>query len=89
MAPGLRKHVKKRHKDFLKYLDIISDIITNPDYIGVNPNEPNSVELVKIYDHIILVSVNLSMDTEKKYLYVSSLYDISNGKLLNRINRIE
>ena len=70
----------------MRFLDSISDIVTNPDYIGVNPNEPDSVELVKIYDHIILVSVTLSIDTEQQYLYVSSLYDISNGKLRNRIN---
>lgn len=86
MAPGVRKHVKQKHKDCLKYLDDISDIIAYPDYIGINPNEPDSVELVKIFDDIILVSVNLSVDTEEQYLYVSSLYDISNGKLQNRIN---
>ncbi|MPN37301.1 hypothetical protein SDC9_184817 [bioreactor metagenome] len=86
MAPGVKKHVKKKHKDFLKYLDNISDIINSPDYIGVNPNEPNSVEFIKIFDDIILVSVNLCTNTEQQYLYVSSLYDISNGKLQNRIN---
>lgn len=86
MAPGLIKHVKKKHNDCLKYLDDITDIITNPDYIGVNPSEPNSVEVVKIYDEIILVSVNLSMGTEQQYLFVSSLYHISDGKLQNRIN---
>lgn len=86
LAPGVKKHIKKKHKDFLKYLDNISEIIANPDYVGVHPNEPNSVEMVKIFDDIILVSMNLSMDTEQQYLYVSSLYDISDGKLQNRIN---
>lgn len=86
MVPGVKKHIKKKHKDCFKYFKDIPDIITNPDYIGVNPNEPNSVEFVKTFDDIILVSVNLSIDTEQQYLFVSSLYDISNGKLKNRIN---
>lgn len=86
MAPGVRKHVKKRHEHCLKYLEFISDIVDNPDYVGINPSEPNSIELVKIFDDNILVSINLSTATEMNYLYVSSLYDISNGKLKNRIN---
>ncbi len=54
MAPGLKKHVKKKHKDCLKYLEFISDIITNPDYVGINPNEPDSLEFVKIFEDNIL-----------------------------------
>lgn len=83
---GIRRHVKKKHKDCLEYMDKISDIIDSPDYVGINPNEPNSVEFVKVFDKNILVSINLSINTEDEYLYISSLYDISEAKLNNRIN---
>ena len=37
---NLKKHlIKRNHIDVLKYLDKIDDIINNPDYIGVHPNE--------------------------------------------------
>ena len=83
---GLRKHIKKKHKMCLKYMENIEDIIQNPDYVGINPDEPNSVELVKVLNDNVLVSINLSSDTEEKYLFVSSIYDISDGKLNNRLN---
>ena len=86
MAPGFKKHIEKKHSDFLRYVPSIPDIVSNPDYVGTHPNEPDSIELVKIYDDNILLSITLSIDTEDEYLYVSSLYDISDGKLHNRIN---
>ncbi|MCT4595642.1 MAG: hypothetical protein N4A57_15445 [Anaeromicrobium sp.] len=86
MYPGFKKHVKKRHPDCVKYIANVQDIINNPDYIGVHPKEEHSVELVKIYDKNILLSINLSTKTDTEYLYVSSLYDISQAKLNNRIN---
>jgi len=84
--PGFRKHVKKKHKNCLEYIPKIQEIIANPDYVGVNPDEPNSVEYVKVFDKTVLLSVNLCTDKEEDYLYVSSLYDISEGKLNNRLN---
>ena len=36
---GLKRHLEKRkHYDVLKYVDKISDIIENPDYVGINTN---------------------------------------------------
>lgn len=80
---GAKKHMKKKHKNCLKYLDRLAEIIENPDYIGCHPNEVNSVELVKIFDDNVLVAVKLS---DEGYLYISNMYDISSGKLNNRIN---
>ena len=84
--PGLRKHILLKHKNCLKYLGDINIIIQEPDYIGVNPNEQNSVEYVKTLDNNVLVSVNLSSDSDENYLFVSSVYDISNAKLQNRLH---
>ncbi len=85
MYPGFKKHIEKRHPDCIKYISNIQNIVNNPDYIGIHPSEENSVELVKVFDKNILLSINLSTKTEKEYLYVSSLYEISQAKLDNRI----
>lgn len=42
--------------------------------------------MVKIFNDNILLSIKLCIDFEPNYLYVSSLYDISEGKLNNRTN---
>ena len=84
LSSGLRKHVKKRHPNCVRYLKRIKEIIANPDYIGVHPREPNSVELVKVFDQNILVAIKLN--AENSQYYVASLYEISEFKKLNRIN---
>ena len=39
-STGLPAHmVKRKHFNCLKYIDDIPDILENPDYVGVNPNE--------------------------------------------------
>lgn len=80
----LINHIQRRHPAFVEYMDKLPEILSEPDYIGQNPKEPNSIELVKMFEDNILVAVKL--DTKKDYLYVASLYDISDGKLHNRIH---
>ena len=48
-SKGLPSHmVKRKHFKCLKYIDYIPDIILEPDYIGINPNEQSvSIELIK------------------------------------------
>ena len=48
-SKGLPTHmVKRKHYNCLKYIDYIPEIIKNPDYVGVNPNESTiSFELIK------------------------------------------
>jgi hypothetical protein len=82
--PGVEKHVNKKHSEYLQYLDKISLIISNPDYIGKHPTIPNSIELIKVFDENILVSVNL--DEVEGYLYVSSLYDVKESKIKRRLH---
>jgi hypothetical protein len=71
---GLKIHVKKRHPACTKYLEDIALIITSPDYIGVNPREPNSIELVKRFNDNIQIGIKL--DTKNDYLYVSTLFRV-------------
>ena len=81
---GLHKNISNRHPDCLKYLNSIPDIIDSPDYIGINPHEAKSIELVKKYDSNILVGIKL--DLSKNYLYVASLYEISDAKVNRRLH---
>ena len=48
---NLEKHlIKRNHIDALKYFDKIEEIINNPEYGGMNPNEKSeSIEYVKIF----------------------------------------
>ncbi len=83
-SSGLHKHISSRHPDCLKYLNSIPDIIDCPDYIGINPHEPKSIELVKKYDSNVLVGIKL--DLNENYLYVASLYEISDSKVKRRLH---
>lgn len=64
-SKGLPIHmIKRRHEKCLKYIDYIPDIIENPDYIGINPNEnaDKSIELIKKYKDNILIGIKIDKD---------------------------
>lgn len=85
-SKGLPAHmIKRKHFNCLKYIDYIPDIITNPDYIGINPNEEGtSVEIIKRYKDNVLVGIKLDLDGE--YLYVSTIHDIQESKIERRLH---
>lgn len=85
-SKGLPAHmVKRKHYKCLKYIDYIPDIISNPDYIGINPNESDdSIEIVKKYDDNVLLGIKL--DSDGKYLYVSTMFDVQESKVLRRLH---
>ena len=78
--------LKRNHVKCLKYIDYIPDIITNPDYIGVNPNEKDtqSMELIKCYKDNVLIGIKL--DKSNNYLYVSTMYNITDSKVQRRLH---
>lgn len=77
MFPGAVKHIKKNHASILMtYYSDIPDIISNPDYVGQNPKEPNSVELYKIIGDDLLIAIKLD---PSGYFYLGSFYDLHNG----------
>lgn len=82
-SSGLVVHIRKKHPSLLGNVLDISKIISSPDYIGHNTNEPDSVELVKVLGKNLQVCIKL--DTKQNYLYVASLYDITEAKLNKRI----
>ena len=85
-SKGLPAHMlKSKHEKCLKYIDYIPDIIDNPDYIGVNPNEngTDSIELIKRYRDNVMIGIKL--DKENDYLYVSTMHDIQESKIQRRL----
>lgn len=82
-SEGLAVHVKKRHPDEIGNLEYIPDVIKSPDYVGRNPKEPSSIELVKIIENNVMVCIKL--DKSNDYLFVASVFNITDSKLQNRI----
>lgn len=83
-SSGLQKHVKKHQKEKATIMSDIPTVIQQPDYIGCNPKEPDSIELVKKFGENVMVCVKL--DSKNGYLYVASVYTVSESKLNNRLN---
>lgn len=68
----------------MKYIDYIQEIIKNPDYVGINPNESTiSFELIKKYSDNIMIGIKI--DTDGRYLYVSTMHDIQESKVKRRL----
>ena len=84
VSDGLEVHVRARHGACLPYLAKIQEIIEHPDYVGKNPSEPDSIELVKVYGDNIQIGIKL--DSSNGYLYVATLFDIKQGKIDRRLN---
>ncbi len=84
VSDGLKKHIQARHSNCMGYISKIPDIISNPDYVGKNPTEPNSIELVKTFADNIQIGIKL--DTSKGYLYVATLFDIKQAKINRRLH---
>lgn len=85
-SKGLPSHIlKRKHYKCLKYIDYIPDIISEPDYIGINPNEQGkSIELIKIYAENIMIGIKL--DTSGEYMYVSTMIDVHDSKIERRLH---
>ena len=85
---GTFKHISKRHPDILNSKDIIIKVLDSPDYIGQNPKEKSSLELIKKIDENYLVAIKIDIKTNN--LIVASTYKISDSKLQKMIlsNRV-
>lgn len=83
-SKGLPAHLlKRKHYNALKYIDYLPEIISNPDYVGIDPKEPDSVEFVKVYKDNIWVGIKLYKDGD--YYYVSTMYDVQEAKISRRL----
>ena len=82
---NLKKHLEKRnHDNMIKYLSRISELLENPDYIGINPRERGrSIEYVIQLDENVLIGIKL--DYKNEYFYIATMHEISELKLNQRI----
>lgn len=81
----LKKHIiQRKHDDVLPYFSELENILENPDYVGVNPNEKDiSLECVKLFNDNVLVALKLNKN--KNGFYVPTMYTINDYKLKRRI----
>ena len=82
---NLRKHLEKRnHDNMIKYLSRISELLENPDYIGINPRERGRrIEYVIQLEENVLIGIKL--DYKNEYFYIATMHEISELKLNQRI----
>ena len=83
-SPGVLKHIMKRHG---KQLDrkTKASILDYPDYIGIykNGEGQTAVEFIKrVYTNLLL---GVEVDEEKEYIYVTTMYPITDKKIENRV----
>lgn len=69
--------------DFDYYVDMIPEIIENPDYIGVKEKN-KSIQFIKQYDNNILIAIRL---TTKGRLSFRTMYPITDGQLDDYIRK--
>ncbi|MGL5713726.1 MAG: PBECR2 nuclease fold domain-containing protein [Paraclostridium sp.] len=90
-APGVLKHIKKRHSHELSeevlsnIINTIKAVLKTPEYIGNHPKKiGTSIEFVKKIDDNILIATEL--DIKDNYIYVASMYPINQSKIDNRLH---
>ena len=90
-SPGVLKHIIKRHGRQLDrqtrngILDWMKKILEEPDYVGIYKNEggQTAVEFIKsVYTNLLL---GVELDEENQYIYVTTMYPITDKKIENRI----
>ena len=78
-------HMQKSHpEDYKKYFQEIKNILSNPDYIGINKKD-NSFEFIKEYkinSEFVKVAVRVSLN---KCYFARSLYVLKNNRVNNFI----
>lgn len=80
ISDGNEEHIKKDHPiEYEKYFSELSNILDDPDYLGVHPNG-RSIQYFKFFDdgpERVLVAVRA---TNKGKLFVRSLYSVTEEK---------
>ena len=81
------KHMKTSHPDdYSKYGNYLKEILSSPDYVGLNPKD-SSIEYVKEFkmnNDYVKVAVRISAG--KKY-YARSLYILNRNRVNNFIKK--
>jgi phage-Barnase-EndoU-ColicinE5/D-RelE like nuclease3 len=75
----LHKKDFKNEESFVKHIELIPEIIENPDYIGLHPTK-NSIEFIKILDELMIVAVRIK---NKGNLAVRTVFILSETQLID------
>ena len=70
-------------EEYYECLKSIPNIIKNPDYIGLHPND-NSIQYIKIISEIVLVAVRISHNRNASY---RTMYPITDSQLNDYIRK--
>lgn len=85
IGPSNIAHMQSSHpNDYVKYKDELLNILSSPDYVGVNPRD-NSIEFVKEFqleDEYVKVAIRVS---DNKRYYARSLYVLNYNRVQNFI----
>lgn len=90
-SPGVINHIKNKHGKHLgrkvieNIIGYMKEIINNPDYIGVYSISKNEIHIELIKNLKINILIGIDINKERDYIYVSTMYPITDSKINNRI----
>ncbi len=81
------QHMKASHpKDYQKYSSHITNILSSPDYVGINKKD-NSIEYVKEFkvdNEFVKVAVRISLNGK---VFARSVYVLNKNRVYNFISK--
>ena len=83
-----REHMEKKHShDYYYYHHLLPNIISNPDYVGIEPKN-NSIEYIKevSIDPSVIIKIAIQVSSNGKY-FVRTMYNISDHKIQSALNK--
>ena len=83
-----REHMEKKHShDYYYYHHLLPNIISNPDYVGIEPKN-NSIEYIKevSIDPSVIIKIAIRVSSNGKY-FVRTMYNISDHKIQRALNK--
>lgn len=81
-----RIHMENSHREiYLTYCDRMSEIISSPDYVGINPHD-NSLEYYKKFNNEVIHIKIAIRSTARGVYFARSMYSVNDLSLNNYIN---
>ena len=88
ISKGNITHIRENHADaYMQYYNDLTDIILNPDYVGIAGVEAPSIEYIKQYK-INNEYVNIAVRASKAgTYYVKSMFIIEEGRIIDYLRK--
>ncbi len=83
-----REHMEKKHPhDYFHYYHLLPNIISNPDYVGIE-RKNNSIEYIKEVSITpnVIIKIAIRVSSNGKY-FVRTMYNISDHKIQSALNK--